>query len=328
MVRELQDVEDAVDEQLDAAAVQLFTGGEAINNAEDVSESDEADADASSADEDDGSGHSDDGSDWSSDGEEEAPKMDKRTRRRAIFADGLCATDENAGAQAAEGDEAEADDSSGEEQPHTDDGNTAQWRSSMLMNQSNLFSVRAGDIKRAIYGETAVYDASWEQQESAKGLSTVRDITNAVDHADESDDDELFQLKRPGGGDTADGGADGASAGDAGAVDGADSVYAWRSAPAEALSRWLDDGEAIESLRRRVVTGGEEAFDDARKRSAAEGEGEYAGSDDGSDDVFGDFQDIESGKLFSGGLSELDKCVLPCCMMEDFCVITRDMRYL
>lgn len=310
MVRELQDVEDAVDEQLDAAAVQLFTGGKAINDAGDASDSDGAvDSAAGTDDEADGSEHSDDASDWSSEGEEEAgaPKNDPRNRRRADFTGGPGEIGDREAHEGATG----GDSSSAEEEADEDDGNTAHWRSNMLVKQSKLFSVRAGDIKRVIYGEKAVYSADALSTASVKELSAVRDITNAVDHADESDDEELFQLKRPGGGDAADGAADGTPVGGAGDIDGVDSVYAWLGAPADALSRWIDAEEMLDSLRRRIVTGGEEAFDDARKRSAAEGQGEYADSDDGSDGVYGDFEDVETGQLFSGVYSYCCCCL--CC---------------
>lgn len=296
MVRELQDVEDAVDDQLDAAAVQLFTGGEAVNHADDGSDSD-VDED-SAAGTDDEADHSDDASDWSSDGGEDegAPKADTRNRRRADFGGGLGHMGELEVPDEATG----GNSSSAEEEADDGDANTARWRSNMLIKQSKLFSVRAGDIKRVIYGEKAVYSADAVSTASAKELSTVRDITNAVDHADESDDEELFQLKRPGAGDAAGGAAAGTPDGNTADTDGVDSMYAWLGAPADALSRWITADTMLESLRRRVVTGGEEAFDDARKRSAAQGEGEYANSDDGSDEAFGDFEDIESGQLFSG----------------------------
>eukprot|EP00892_Ulva_mutabilis_P007124 jgi/Ulvmu1/4784/UM020_0069.1 len=306
MVRELQDVSDAVDEQLQASAVQLFTGGEAMQRPAGDSEGDgESDDGGSSGD--DGGEDSDDGaSDWSSDGEDgnEAPMVDVRMRRKALFAGGAHGDGKQEGGPA----EAEEDSSSEDADGDADEGNTARWRGRMLLNQSKLFSVRAGDIKRAVYGESAVYSPADAVASPDHDLSSVRDITNAVEHSGDSDDEELFQLKRPG--DSSTMGAAAAKlvrGGDAVAMDGMDGIYAWLDEPANALSRWIDASEAVESLRHRVVTGGEEAFDDARRRGLAEGEGQYSGD---VDEVFGEFEDIETGQVFSGSKDEVTQAAV------------------
>lgn len=315
MVRELQDVSDAVDEQLDAAAVQLFTGGDAVFNPaegdEDDAESD-SDSDGGGSSESDASDcASDDGaSEWSSDGEgEKVPQADNRTRRRANFAGAMHVV----GPEEVEANEEGGISSGGEEDE--EDGNTARWRSKMLMKQSKLFSVRAGDVKRAVYGEKAVCSLPDTETGPEKDLATVRDITSAVEHSDESDDDELFQVKRPGVSEYGGWGATDAGGMHGGALDGPDSIYACLGAASDALSRWMDADEAVESLRCRVVTGGKAAFDDSRRRSIAEGERENEGAAGGADEAYGDFEDIETGEVFSGA----DAQTFSLCVTDDVC---------
>lgn len=312
MVRQLQDVEDAVDKKLNAATVKLFTAGHAMqgtaDGGTDVHEGDRDDG--GSADIHSDSAQDDDGSDWSSDSEDEGPegeqppRIDTRNRRRAVFDDGLhfLATTVNPTENEDQADVV-SDDGVADE-----DENTAPWRMNMLAKQSQLFSVRAVDIKRVVYGEKAVLMTS-DNPEAYNDIVSVRDISNAVDHSDESDDEDFFKLKRPGSGNTAgvislDDSADPGQPG----INEVDSIYAWRHAPQDAVSRWTHADGPIESLRVRVVTGGQDAFDDSRKRSAAEGQGDY-GSNDGSGEEFGDFEDIETGQLFTGASKNEHVCV-------------------
>lgn len=331
MVREMQGTQEAVDEQLGSAAVQLFTGGSAVagHMADEEEEEEEASEDE---DEDDERSDDDSSSDWGSEdgnGVEEGrqARQDHRNRRPAVFAAerSVGCGDEDTGAverkrraESVSGDEwesagedeeqeeAEEDGGgdSGEGEEEEDPGNTARWRANMLRKQSALFTVRAGDLKRMVYGARAVFDPSVSQPADADNSIALAMLSDRAE-SESDDDDELFQLKKAGeaskSGDKATASARKGIQGKAVSVDALDSPYVGMQGPAAAHARWQGGSAAdVEMLRHRIVTGGAAAFDDAYRRSTAEGVGEYSGEEGDDDEAFGDFEDMETGQQFGG----------------------------
>jgi ribosome biogenesis protein BMS1 len=308
MVRELQDAKQAVDEQLGTAAVQLFTGGAALSgHVSDAGEASE-DEDAPSS--------GDDSSDWDSEDDSETDLKPQathpRTRRRAVFTDlarkeqdeataGEQVEESDSGdSQSEDDDEAERDAGDEREAGEDDAGNTARWRSNMLRKQSALFSVRAGDLKRMVYGQKAVYDASIQQDAELRAAAAgVGMLSGGGEQDSDEDDDELFQLKRANGLEQGGAAQHASVQATSASFDGVDSPYVSMLGPADAQARWQSGAAPeVELLRHRFVTGGAEAFADAHRRSQAEGAGDYADAEE--DAVLGDFEDMETGERFGG----------------------------
>ncbi|PSC76713.1 ribosome biogenesis BMS1-like protein [Micractinium conductrix] len=335
MVRGLQATRLAVDEKLEKSKIQLFAGGRALKGDEVESDEGEEEEEESDA-EDDGEGSSgselgsdeEEGDELSDDDEEIEPAgrtgrgtpqqqvvraADGRVRRRAIFgsealpADGGDSSsgeesedeeeeggssDEEAeqewaarqqrgaaaGGPASDGEEEESEGES-DEDDEEGIGAAAKWKANMLQRAAALFSTRGADLHGYIYGTRATADASWQMQ----GLSLGGG-------GDDDDDEELFRPKRQ---QAADQQAGSGAAGGGDPLDAPDSSRA--AVPPEILAAWGDEG-AVERLRNRFVTGdwGEGEARAAARPEEGEGEGEDA------EEVFGDFEDVETGERFAG----------------------------
>jgi len=248
---------------------------------------------------------------------------DGRVRRRAIFPGGSAAagalgedeeerTNEHGGEKGRKkealryDDESEEDEEgeSSEDEGNSEDydseqeedeglGGAATWKGAMLQRAAALFSARAADLQQYIYGTRATAD---ENELRGRG---------EYENGSEDDDDELFRPKK--GRNSSFGGTNGSnynntSEGDNDVFDSIDAADCSRADVSSALlTKWAEP-EAAEELRNRFVTGD---WDAGAARAAAR-PGADSESDGGDDDldnegeVFGDFEDVETGEKFAG----------------------------
>lgn len=334
MMRELQETKDAVDERLGASAVQLFTQGDALPGDAAANDVDSDDAsmedDEEEEEEEDVDGaaeeHESDSSDEEEDTEQQQQQPDARKRRRAVFAEDeknsrshtgvgvkLGATaaegDNNdmegsEGESEEEGDAEEASDGEEEEREEETDGesNTAWWRANMLSKQAAIFAVRASDLKRMVYGSTATKSSAAQKSASNAAVRAPGYQEDDEGLGEDEDGDELFQLKssRSPHSSTA-AVAKHQKDSQPEDIDVSESPYLDLDGPAAALSRWQGGAApAVQGLRHRIVTGGDAAFSDAHVRSMTDGLGENDEQGSEDEEVYGDFEDVEMGKVFSG----------------------------
>lgn len=286
MVHALQDAGVTLNERLAGADISLIRGGGALrlgdNDSGDEGSDDDDAFDASDASGESDRSDSEDDDDYGADAAVEEVVQGGRVRRRVAPGLGLTmrgdAEEEEELAFAGSSDDEEEDsegdgsDADGE----AADGVSARWKAGMAARaQASLGRV---DLMRVVYGESSL-------------ASDGRDMAaNAdMDSEDEGEGDELFVLKG-----TADEGARPA-AGSAAAGGGADADDTSRSS--HAYSRDWTDAEALESLRNRFVTGDWAAME---RRRVGQEDGED-GENDPDGDVFGDFEDIETGEKFGPG---------------------------
>ncbi|GLI71471.1 hypothetical protein VaNZ11_016609 [Volvox africanus] len=202
--------------------------------------------------------------------------------------------------------EAEGD----EEEPGTDDendseglGEAARWKAGMASRTSAFFSERSSDLAAFVYGKRAVANAAGEDDDDdggtfaggvvGKGLGDVDEDGDGSADSDDSDDD-FFQLKQR---------SENAEKAGRGSLEAVDALDTCRVLPRpEALSAWRGDigVEMLALLRNRFVTGD---WAEGQRRAEARpvgSDGESGGNEGGSDDdeVFGDFEDIETGQRF------------------------------
>ncbi|KAL4425893.1 hypothetical protein ABPG75_009909 [Micractinium tetrahymenae] len=172
----------------------------------------------------------------------------------------------------------------GSEDEEEDDeglGSAAAWKVNMLERAAALFSTRGADLHSYIYGTRATSDGAAQQM---RGLSLGGG-------GGSDDDDELFRPKQAQA-------EQQAAAGGPAAVDAPDALDSSRVAvPPELLAAWRDEG-AAERLRNRFVTG-DWGEGEARASARPAEEGEEEGGGEG-DEVFGDFEDLETGERFAG----------------------------
>lgn len=338
MMRELQDTKAAVDERLGASAVQLFSSGDALAGDEaagggapsDDGSEDEPDEEEGpgSADEEDES--ESESSDGEGGGEPKRQPADGRKRRRAVFSgdapmrahagvgvrvgaaapggggSGMEDSEGESEEESAGGDESadeSVEGSDGEEEEEergpAGESNTAWWRENMLSKQAAIFAVRPGDLKRMVYSATATKSTHAPQASAAAASHAEVGGGSSGEEDEDSDGEELFQLKGSHRASTA--GAQQQSGAPHDDIDVSDSPYLDLDGPAAALARWQGGAApAVQGLRHRIVTGGEAAFNDAHARSMTDGVGANDEGGSEGDEVYGDFEDVEMGKVFSG----------------------------
>lgn len=193
----------------------------------------------------------------------------------------------------------DSEDSESESESHSEEdeglGGAAKWKGAMLQRASALFSARAADLQEYIYGTRATAD-----ENNARGRGEYEDGSE-----DDDDDDELFRPKkgrnssfRGNNGNNADKGKDDDVFN---SIDAADCSRA--DVSSGLLTKWAEP-DAAEELRNRFVTGD---WDAGAARAAArpgeDSESDDGGGDDkldGEDEVFGDFEDLETGEKFAG----------------------------
>ncbi|KAK9820869.1 hypothetical protein WJX81_007795 [Elliptochloris bilobata] len=169
-----------------------------------------------------------------------------------------------------EGDDSTSDDSEGL-------GGAARWKVGLQERAAALFSARGGDLAAHIYGVPATAEPQGQDAAALRGH-----VAKNKDGESDSDEELFVPRQRS---------SSGGAACDAEDPEAPDTV---RDALDEAhLAGWGDPG-AAERLRDRFVTGDWEA---AAQRSAAEPAAEAGG--DG--DVFGEFEDVETGERFGSG---------------------------
>ena len=260
MVMDLQQTGETVDEKLNQSSIQLFTGGRSVL-AGDMDDSDKSGSES----EDYSSGES------SSDEEGEEGDMDggraqleegkgSRIRRRAVFTE----DHDQVKGRAFESD---SDYSDGSEDEMEQGGSFlsaeagAQWKERMGKNIATIFSTRASDIMNLVYGSSGANASDESDSES-----------------DSEDGDDLDFFKPVG------------AQGTLSTLYESDDCSKYRVKLDE--DAWREDGD-FESIRNRFVTGDWEAGNER---------GELRPQDDsGSDsELYGDFEDLESGEKFEG----------------------------
>ncbi|KAL6785735.1 hypothetical protein ACKKBF_B01435 [Auxenochlorella protothecoides x Auxenochlorella symbiontica] len=336
MIRELASTRHGIDEQLQGAEIQVFKGAKPLpadgaassdeEEREDESADESGDEDASTG----ASGSSDDESEGGSDSDEEGePRQrdslpgqeavlaaDGRHRRRAVFSttlepragSGEDSSDENSGSDSDDepgtaprsrgaleddqegsdsesGSEATSDEEGGGEDDDGDEdeeglGAAARWKAAMLERAAALFSHRAADLQAAVYGERAVCPPASQQLPRAEPKAPSSD-------GDEDDDGDLFRPREA---------ARGMQGPPSGLEDCSRAWAAWDAT----IAAWGDDA-AVEGLRDRFVTGDWAAAEErsaARPRDGGAGADEDPGSEE--EEVYGDFEDVETGDRFEG----------------------------
>lgn len=322
MVRDLQATKVGLDEKLEASKIRLFAGGKELTAAEiqdndnnnsssdDEEVSDDIEDDDSDSDSD--SDEDDEPSSSSSDEDEDGPHKrttlpgeevevgaDERTRRRAIFStaldggtngmNGHADGDSGSGSEESEGEEeggSSSDEEDWEKRLDYRDNNSkleeAPWKASMFERAAALFSTRAVDLQKFIYGTKAT-------------APTPGTHGTTGDSDDDDDDGEFFKRKKRGSA-ASNGGKVSKDAIDLTAVDALDCSKSYL--PGNILQMWGEQGSA-ERLRDRFVTGNWEAGE--ARASARPNTGDDNDDDDNDDgEVYGEFEDVEMGVKFSG----------------------------
>ncbi|RMZ52401.1 hypothetical protein APUTEX25_000676 [Auxenochlorella protothecoides] len=336
MIRELASTRHGIDEQLQGAEIQVFKGAKplpadgAASSDEEENEDESADESGDEAASTGGSGSSDDESEGGSDSDEEGEPhqrdslpgqevvlaADGRHRRRAVFSttlepragSGENSSDENSGSDsddepgtaprsrgALEDDEEGSDPESGSETTSNEEGGgedddgdedeeglgaAARWKAAMLERAAALFSHRAANLHAAVYGERAVGPPASQRLPRAEPEAPSSD-------GDEDDDGDLFRPREA---------ARGMQGPPSGLEDCSRAWAAWDAT----LAAWADDA-AVEGLRNRFVTGDWAAAEErsaARPRDGGAGADEDPGSEE--EEVYGDFEDVETGDRFEG----------------------------
>lgn len=278
LVRGLQGTKMAVDEKLQNSKIQLFSRGPGFVGHDDLMD----DEDIEASDEDDTSGDDTSDEDEPARGKEapteQVVEHKGRSRRRAIFSEHAAT-----GYDDAILDSDNDDDDDEEENRHDvsseDDGEgmgmASKWKGMFQNNIAALFSSRGADLQTYIYGNP--------------NASIRKEDTMAAQHADSDSDDDLFFLKRSGKGKAKEDQTDNKEniLTDIDSLD-ATKHSAFQSLENDIVEKW-SNMEDLEQLRDRFVTGDWEAGqarDDARPE------------DDDDDEVYGDFEDIETGEVF------------------------------
>ena len=276
LVRNLQGTKMAVDEKLQNSKIQLFSKGPGFVGHDEFDDEDieASDEDVGTSD-DEASLEGDDSPAEDQSPLEEIVQHNGRTRRRAVFKDHASTGYDdkilNSGNLSEE--------SSGEDDDNDADegiGNASRWKSMLQANVSALFASRGVDLQSYIYGNP--------NESLRKGESEDK-------HHIDSDEEDLFFLKRAD--DKSKVNVSGTNKEniftDINCLDTA-KQSAITDLAAEAVEKWRNEG-SVEALRDRFVTGDWEA---GAARNAARPE------DDGEDEVYGDFEDLETGQVFQG----------------------------
>ena len=324
LVRDLQATRVTVDEKLGNSKIQLFSKGPDFVGTkfgfedDDVSASDDESDDVSAS----GDESDDESDDESGDQGDRNGKMDGgdrsglkkpdkvdvahqvtqqvvehkgRTRRRAVFQEhAATGYDEKI-----MGGSDESDDEATDEDDIYDDeglGMAARWKSKLGINVSALFASRSADLQAHIYGNpdsSLRYPPNTDDNRRSSNGGRVGNID--VD----SDDEDLFYLKR----------ADQVGAASRRRenkdgnhheednkenIDADDSSKQPQSVGANSIVEKWSEPDTVEGLRDRFVTGD---WDAGAARNAARPDEDDENSDG---DVYGDFEDLETGQVFQG----------------------------
>jgi len=303
MVRDLQASKEEVDVKLRSSKIQLFAGSAPITGEHGFGG---GGAEGESGSE--GSGSDDSGSDWSDDEGDAggaAPREDGRSRRAAVFEDGGApgggsgSEDDSDDGGSSGGEESSSDDgwgsdgepttaargggSAGGEGPGSDadegsdedsdegsdeDGDlhaSMRWKEQMLERGRLAFAARGADLESLVYGGGADEDGGSDGEGSDDDGDALFRARDRQKGADENEDDLSRMV---------------------------------------VASSWLEglgsDGLKSELKERRFVTGDWQA---GRERAEARPDEEGGGGDGSgaeSDEVYGDFEDVETGEKFSG----------------------------
>ncbi|KAL6757413.1 hypothetical protein V8C86DRAFT_1690558 [Haematococcus lacustris] len=329
MVRGLQAASVAVDEAMAASHIRLFQGGKAISasdaalmaraksakaSTEESEGGESSDSDDSLASED--LDADDDGSEWSEDNcdegnlspqdkprgrvQNEAVKPE-RLRRPAVFGKSSAAGRAGANGQPDDSDDEDghtadqqvAGNSSASEDASDDDesdegmGGAARWKQGLLDRAGAVFAARAVDLSAYVYGPPG--EATQDGGTAVGGgLGHPEDQDTEEGGEEEEEEEDFFQPRKPR--------DEVAAVNDLAADDALDSSRVLL--PPTLLSHW-EQPEAVQGLRNRFVTGD---WAQGQQRSGARpqedaGEGEEDG--EGSDEVFGDVEDMETGARFT-----------------------------
>jgi hypothetical protein len=340
MVAQLQQSAAAVDKRMASGSISLFHGGGRVSTSAldpaDRDSSTDADCDSSGGDAEaeslsgsssnkegeDSEGSMSDDSDGENDFAQAAQQRLKTQsdargcqRRPVTAGEGLLAQTDMAsrrisGHVGSNEDQGEGGSSESSESAEGDGERFARWRERMLQKQAALFSTRAGDLQRLVYGERAVADdedrAELHNNQTPDGAELMEDLGSrdgGGDHDEEAGD--FFTLKKAG--DRRRGRVDATDklGQDVDAVDASRAV----GDVGGAVQRWLgaESADALAALKSRFVTGGAAAFEKSRQRAKAVGASEAGKGEDGDGaesegEVFGDFEDVEGGIAYSGAL--------------------------
>ncbi|KAK9824496.1 hypothetical protein WJX72_010821 [[Myrmecia] bisecta] len=310
MVRHLQGTQEGIDEKLSRSAIQLFQGGALLQGDQAGDSGAESESGGESGDEEEGESE---GEEEDSDEEGAGPRLQAglpeqaavrangRLRRRAVFGDDPVAAarpaagsdsdedddDQNDGegesgdeegrmaGQGNRGGRAQAHDAEGDGGSSDDDleglGAAAKWKSNMLANATTLFSRRSADLQSCIYGITATAGRRSQNLQP-------EDDDRLLGGSDSDDDNDLFVARQ----------TESAERPQADALDGLDTCRPVLDD--EVIDRWGEE-DARERLRNRFVTGDWDAA--AQRADATPGE-------NSDDEVYGEFEDLETGEKFGG----------------------------
>ncbi|BFZ60512.1 Glycoside hydrolase 2 (Mannanase, beta-galactosidase) [Saitoella coloradoensis] len=177
---------------------------------------------------------------------------------------------------------AESDSDMGDYSDDEDIHGALRWKSNMRENAEKMFHAkRRVDLNRLIYGDDALTsDVIIREWRKSKGLLNEDDIEEE-DIEQEDEDEDFFKPV----------GKDEKSKKEEEWVDRTKA-----DVNLDDLDEW-DDEQTLESIRNRFITG---SLAD-QKKDGAETDGETtAVEDEDADEVYGDFEDMETGEVFTG----------------------------
>ncbi|KAH9611759.1 hypothetical protein KSS87_009023 [Heliosperma pusillum] len=287
MVKSLQKVKNPIDEQLQEGQLKLFSGNHDKHEAYAASAEDKASGSDGESDSSDSDKNGVDASDDEKDGEEKmrnnvkehAEFSDGRIRRKAIFGDDDDASkqlsdedgdddDDDDGGEKDDGQLAELSGSDDSEDNEDDEGmtdgagNDSRWKDSLL---ERTVSRQNNNLMQIVYGKST--------------SSLTPGISETQTSSDDEGGDDFFRPK---------GERTKKLADDVGAAN-VNNDDCSKSTSILSFKNWQDD-KLVESIRDRFVTG------DWSKAGERAHESEANNDDDGEDDVFGDFEDVEMGE--------------------------------
>ena len=271
LVRNLQSTKMAVDEKLQNSKIQLFSKGpEFVGHDDDDDVASESEQSSSDEDDDDQDGHGND----EAGPIEDVVHHNGRMRRRAVFKDHEATGYDDELLNSDDDDDSDGGSESDDEGVDEGIGHASRWKHTFEKNVSALFASRSVDLQAHIYGK---------ENESLRKEATVMSSM-----PDSDSDDELFFRKRSGASRQIDTSIDNKENihGDIDALDATKPLD-----EQDTLSKW-NDPEAMEQLRNRFVTGD---WDAGAARNAAR-----PGEEEDEEDVYGDFEDLETGQVFTG----------------------------
>ena len=267
MVLGLQQTDQTVDEKLSQSTIQLFAGGKSVNAGdveEDEDQSDSSDDDGYSDSESDDSGISSDDSDEEDSDEKNEASRDGRVRRRAVFdQDGSGGGEKSklTFESDSEGSEESDDDQSVAKNVLVPQESGAQWKERMGQNIATIFSTRASDIMNLVYGNAHA------------------DFDDEIDGNENNDEEDDLDFFKP-----------------VGSQSKVSTSYESDDCSKSKITleeeKWTRVDE-FESLRNRFVTGDWEAGNERGELRPEEGS-------DSDSELYGDFEDLETGEKFEG----------------------------